>query len=229
MKEYFLQVGLALVMGAKIMHAQTGHAPDTEFWDELDLSARLGPNLTVTVPLVIRDSTTLPNPQLYGVGPLFDYALVRHMNVTGGYLFVGVPNAGPGYDVHVPLAAITFKAKIKRLDMSDRNRAEGLIGLPQNPIRFRNKLVLDLPLRSGRWTPFLSDEVFYDFSKSAWTQNRFQAGFGHELSSRLRLDFFYLERNARQSNPTATHALGTTLQIKLRSRTHREGLPHEEN
>ena len=221
--------GLACLLGSGVLHAQAKRAPDVEFWDELDLSARLMPKLTVTVPLVVRNSVSRSNPQLYGLGPLFDYAIAKHVTVTGGYLFVGLPHAGNGNDVHVPLAAITLKAKLSRLDASDRSRAEGLIGLPQNPIRYRNKLVLDVPLADGRWQPFASDEVFYDFSKSDWTQNRFQAGIGHELNARLRLDLFYLERNSRKSNPTATHALGTTLQIKLTPRTRREGLPHEEN
>jgi len=171
----------------------------------------------------------LPNPQLYGVGPLFDFAVLKHLTITGGYLFVGLPNTGAGYNVNVPLAAVTFKAKLARLKVSDRSRAEGLIGLPQDPIRYRNKLILDVPFDSERWQPFLSDEVFYDFSKSAWSQNRFQAGLGRELTPRLRLDLFYMERNARQSNPTASHIIGTTLQIKFTKNTRRDSVPHEEN
>ncbi len=228
MRRLFL-AGLACLLGSGVIHAQARRAPDVEFWDEVDLSARLVPKLTVTVPLVLRDSVSRSNPQLYGVGPLFDYSIAKHATLTGGYLFVGLPTVGTGNDVHVPLAAVTLKGTLRRLEASDRNRAESLVGLPDNPIRYRNKLVLSLPLADGRWQPFASDEVFYDFSKSAWTQNRFQAGIGHELNARLRLDLFYLERNARKGNPAATHAVGTTLQIKLTRRTHREGLPHEEN
>jgi hypothetical protein len=214
---------------ASTLNGQTRPGTDVEVWNEIDISSPLARGVTLTVPVVVRDSTSLANPQLFGFGPLVDFAALKHLTMTAGYLFVSLPETGTGYNVNVPLAAMTLKAKLARLKMSDRSRAEELIGLPQNPIRYRNKLILDLPFDSERWQPFLSDEVFYDFSKSAWTQNRFQAGLGRELSPRLRVDLFYMERNARQSNPTASHIVGTTLQIKFTKDTRRESVPHEEN
>ena len=207
--------------------AQSHPSPDIEGWNELDLSAALRHRVTVTVPVVLRNSASLSDPELFGVGPIFDFSVLRHVTVTGGYLFVKLPNIGSGYTVHVPLAAVTFNQKFGRLQASDRNRAEGLIGIPKNPIRYRNKLTLDLPLRSGRWEPFVTDEAVYDFSKSFWSQNRFQAGIGREIGPRLRLDVYYMERNLHLSNPTANHVLATTLQIKFDRLTRKEGSAHE--
>ena len=220
---------LSAFCSERTMLGQAAVAPDTEFWDEIDLAARLSTKFTLTLPLVLRNSVTLPDPQLYGVGPLLDFAALKHVTLTAGYLFVGLPRTGAGYRVHVPLAAVTLHAGYRRLLLSDRSRAEGLIGIPQDPIRYRNKLVLDLPLADGRWQPFLSNEAIYDFAKSAWTQNRFQAGVGRQMGPRLRLDVFYLERNARRSNPPATHAIGTTLSIRFTRTSHHEGQPHEQN
>jgi hypothetical protein len=209
--------------------ANAQHAPDTEFWDEMDISVGLSAKTTLTIPLVVRTSVSLADPQLYGFGPFFDVALTKHLTATAGYLFVALPRTGVGYKANVPLAAITLRGLVGRLQVSDRNRAEGLIGIPRDPIRYRNKLVLSLPLAQGKWLPFLSDEAFYDFSQAAWSQNRFQVGIGREIQERLRLDVFYLERNVRQSRPTATHAIGTTLELKLTRAAKRRGLPHEEN
>lgn len=220
---------ILLGLSTSMLFGQAHPGPDVELWNEIDLSSPIAHRVALTVPVVVRDSTSLADPQLLGVGPLVDFAVLRHVTITGGYLFASLPNTGTGYRVNVPLAAVTLRAKLARLEMSDRSRAEGLIGVPHDPIRYRNKLVLDAPFDSGRWRPFLSDEAFYDFSKSAWSQNRFQAGLGRELSPRLRLDVFYMERNARQGNPTASHIIGTTLQIKFVRETRRESVPHEEN
>jgi hypothetical protein len=198
-------------------------------WNEVDVSAPLNGRATLTVPLVIRDSFQLPNPQLAGLGPLVDVAVAKHLTITAGYLYVVLPNSGPGYDVHVPLAAVTIREEIAHFRLQDRNRAEGLIGIPGSPIRYRNKLVIDLPSFSEGWLPFLSDEILYDFSQSLWSQNRFQAGIGRQLNDQLRLDMFYLERDAHKARPAATHAVGITLEVRLTAKTRRKGVSHEEN
>jgi Protein of unknown function (DUF2490) len=209
--------------------AQITPAADGQSWCEVDVSTRLTSKATLTVPIVLRNGFSLPDPQLFGIGPLVGIALSKHVTITTGYLFVELPNTGPGYAVHVPLGAITLRQKVGDVHLSDRNRAEALIGLPQSPIRYRNKLVLSFPFANERWLPFLTNETFYDFSKSYWSQNRFQAGIGRQVSSRTRFDLFYMERSVHRSHPTASHIIGLTLEIKLTRRTSRRGVPQEEN
>jgi hypothetical protein len=209
--------------------AQITPAADGQLWNEVDVSTRVTSMVTLTVPIVLRNGFSLSDPKLFGIGPLVDIALSKHVTVTTGYLFVDLPNTGLGYAVHVPLGAITLRQTVGGVHLSDRNRAEALIGLPQSPIRYRNKLVLSLPFADERWQPFLTNETFYDFSKSYWSQNRFQAGIGRQLSSRTRFDVFYLERSVHLSHPTASHIIGLTLEIKLTHRTSRRGVPQEEN
>jgi hypothetical protein len=209
--------------------AQGRPAPDAEFWNEIDVSGHLNQRTTLTVPVVLRDSFSLTNPQLFGIGPLVDFALTKRLSLTAGYLFVSLPNTGAGYYANVPLAAVTVKGRLARIEASDRNRAEVLFGIPKRPIRYRNKLALDLPFDSRRWQLFMTDEAFYDFSQSAWSQNRFQAGVGRALSRMVRLDVFYMERNVRQSNPPASHIIGTTLEIKFKGESREERIAHGEN
>jgi hypothetical protein len=114
-------------------------------WNEVDLSASLMSRINITIPLVIRDSFNLANPQLYGAGAIVDVALTKYLSISGGYLFVGLPHIGPGYNVNVPLAALTLHHRIGRFRVGDRNRWEQLRGLPGSPVRYRNKLLLDLP------------------------------------------------------------------------------------
>jgi hypothetical protein len=179
--------------------------------------AELTARLNLTVPMVVRKSFTLPNPQLAGLGPIFDVSITKFMSLTGGYLFVTLPKTGPGYNVHVPLAAITLRHNARRIHLSDRNRAEKLIGLLHSPVRYRNKLAVELPLPARRYAPFVTDEVFYDFSQSAWTQNRLEAGVAFRLNRLLQLDTYYLERSAHKTRPSSIHSLGLTLEIRIKS------------
>ncbi len=212
----------ALLTMAFAMIAATGRgenirASDWQVWSEADIVAEISSRVNLTVPMVVRNSFELPNPQLAGLGPVFDFALTNLVTVTGGYLFVILPQTGSGYNVHVPLAAITLNESWRRFRFSDRNRAEKLIGLPGAPIRYRNKFVIERSLASGRWIPFVKDEAFYDFSQSSWTQNRLEAGTGIRLNPLLHLEAYYLERSARKSHPNSVHALGLTLEIYVRT------------
>ncbi len=177
----------------------------------------------------MRDSFSLSNPQLDG-GPIFDFALSKSVMVTAGYLFVSLPNAGHGYNVNVPLGAITFVHKLGRVRIADRNRAEYLSGFVANPIRYRNKLSVDFPLGvNGYWTPFISEEVFYDFSKSAWSQSRLQVGIGRRFSPALRLDTYFLQRSNLLASAGSSHVIGVTLEVSLGQRPKEEGAQHGKN
>lgn len=207
----------ALTMRPASVLGENARASDWQVWSEVDITAELANRVRVTIPIVVRSSVELPNPQLAGLGPIFDFAVTKRLTVTGGYLFVSLPRTGSGYEVQVPLAAITLNERWRRFGVSDRNRAEKLIGLPGAPIRYRNKVVVERPLGSGRWIAFAKDEVFYDFSQSSWTQNRLEAGTGIRLNPMLRLEAYYLERSVRKSQPSRVHAVGLTLQIQVNS------------
>jgi hypothetical protein len=202
---------------------------DVEMWNEVDIISPFFHHSTLTVPLVLRDSFELSNPQLGGVGPILDIPLGRHLTATVGYLYVGVPHIGPGFNANVPLGAVTVHQSFKGFEFADRNRAECLFGIPEKPIRYRNKLVIEAPKIEATWRPYLSDEAFYDFSQALWSQNRLQAGVVHSLSRTLRINLFYLERDEHRLDPTATHALGVALEIHLERGVRRRGVPNEEN
>lgn len=202
---------------------------DIEMWNEVDLMTHVLPHTTLTVPFVLRDSFTLANPQLAGIGPIFDVTIARHVTGTIGYLYVAVPNTGPGFNANVPLGAVTLHKEARGINFADRNRAECLFGIPGKPVRYRNKLVIEAPKLDHNWRPYVSDEVFYDFSQSLWSQNRFQIGAVHSFSDVFRLNLFYLERDAHRSNPTASHAIGLAAEVHVGRGRLRRGLPNEEN
>jgi hypothetical protein len=63
---------------------------------------------------------------------------------------------------------------------------------------------------------FMTDEVFYDFSKDCWTRNRAQAGTQFHVDKKARLQVFYLRQNTTYGAPDRLNALGFTLQLEIK-------------
>jgi hypothetical protein len=200
----------ATVLFVLLFVATLAGAQDFQLWDEVDLTASWR-SVDFLVPLLARTDTRLPNPQLAATGITADFRLPWGLTLTGGYLFADLPQLSD--KVHLPLIALSKSVRAGRFTVSDRNRFEELIGYPTSPVRYRNRLMVDLPfgVHDG-WHLFVDDEIFFNLSNSSWNQNRFQAGGGARLNRRLFLDVYYLQRNPSGNTPT-TRVLGTTLRV----------------
>jgi hypothetical protein len=196
------------------------HAQDFQWWSEFDLA---GSTRTVDVlaPFLARLDPSALNPQLVATGVTADLRVSRHFTLTGGYLFAGLPQRGHLH-VDIPLVAASTTVRVGRLVIADRNRLERLIGFGASPVRYRNRVFIDLPLgEEGRWHMFGDNEVFFDLAASRWSQNRFQVGGGARVGPGVSLDVFYLRRTLIGGAPD-THVLGTTVKVVLR-RVREEG------
>ena len=190
-----------------------GRAPAQDFqsWNEVDLTASWR-KASFLVPLLSRTDTRSPNPQLVAGGATVDVLLPWRLTLTGGYLFADLPQRSLW--VHLPLGALAKSWQAGRFTIVDRNRFEKLIGFPNSPIRYRNRLLLDRPLGSrDRWHLFADDEAFFDLSAGKWNQNRFQAGGGVRLSRRLFLDVYFLQKNPNGGQ--VTRVVGNILRVEL--------------
>lgn len=188
-------------------------AQDFQQWNEVDLTASWR-RVDFLVPLLARTDTSLPNPQLAATGITADFPMPWSLTLTGGYLFADLPQRSDF--VHLPLIALTKSFHVRRFAVTDRNRFEKLVGFGTSPVRYRNRILADLPLGAGdRWHAFVGEEILFDLSDRRWNQNRFQAGAGVHLNHRLLMDLYYLRRDSEGPSPS-THVLGTTLRITLR-------------
>jgi hypothetical protein len=210
-------------IGLAILNAPASSAndlkTDAQLWQELDVFAPLGPNVTATFIGVSREGDTLPNPTLYGGGAMVD---LRYgpWTITAGDLWVTArkPTNGDDVEVNVPLVALTYSLNYQGLAISDRNRFEDLTGLPGDPWRYRNRLMFEHPVSglgpvSGL---FMSDEVFYDLARDRWSRNRAQAGIEIPLPRSAFLQVYYMRQDDRYGVPSALNIAGTTLKFELR-------------
>jgi hypothetical protein len=190
------------------------HAQDFQWWSEFDLAGSTGA-VDFLAPFLARLDPSTPNPQLVGTGVTADLRVSRHFTLTGGYLFAGLPQRRHLH-VHIPLVAASITVRAGRLVIADRNRVERLIGYGASPVRYRNRVFIDLPLgKEGRWHMFGDNEAFFDVGASRWSQNRFQLGAGTRVGPGVSLDVFYLRRTLIGGAPD-THALGTTVKVVLK-------------
>ena len=204
---------LVIAAFASLLIAPQACAQEFQWWSEFDMTASVR-SVEVLGLIATRTDSMLPNPQLVGGGLEGEVRVLRHLTLTGGYLFVDLPQRGRLH-VQLPLVAATTMFRVGRLFMSDRNRFEQLVGYGTSPVRYRNRMLVDLSLGSdARWHLFGDDEAFFDFSTSTWSQNRLQLGGGVRLRPGVALDTYYLQRNVRGGAPT-THVLGTTLRVAL--------------
>jgi hypothetical protein len=175
---------LCLALLAPVTRAQ-----DFQSWNEVDIISSWR-RVDFMIPLLARVDSRLPNPQLAATGVTADFPLRWNLKLTGGCLFADLPQRSES--VHVPLVALSATFRLGQLTMSDRNRFEKLIGFAGSPVRYRDRLLFDLPFgEHDRWHVFADDEAFFNLPIAAWNQNRFQVGGGARLNSRLSLDVYF--------------------------------------
>jgi hypothetical protein len=66
------------------------------------------------------------------------------------------------------------------------------------------------------FTPFVSDEVYYDFTLNQFSRNDLSLGIQKKLSKKVTADFFYNWRANRTGLPQHVHAVGANFKIKLK-------------
>lgn len=62
------------------------------------------------------------------------------------------------------------------------------------------------------FSPFVSEERYYDFRQHNWNRNEFYAGITRRLTPRVSLDVFYIRLDTA---PVNANALGTTLKVRV--------------
>jgi hypothetical protein len=207
-----------LALGSSMARAGTP-AVDSQFWGELDATHAISAALSATAIATLRVGRELPNPTLTAGGVQLDYRIASSWIVSGTGYFVAIRNAQSAVrtEVWLPAAALTYGTDVGYLALSDRNRVEQLEGLPGSPTRYRNRASAYWHIAGGNELSdiFITDEVFYDFSKDRWTRNRLQAGFQFRFRADTKLLAFYMRQNNDYGAPDRLDVLGLTLQLDI--------------
>lgn len=216
------QIGLTLAAALLPFATPALAAPpvrNEQLWGEFDVIAPVSRATTVTLQALVRAGEAVPDPALWGVAAIVETKLAPHISLSGGYQFVQVRAAATGLtrDIGVPLVAATYAAKAGTLDYSIRTRFEQVRGTPGDPWRWRNRVLLALPLAgiAPVKRAFVSDEVFYDLTNGRFSRNRLFTGVTVQIRPKLSADVGYVRQDDRTGTIRHINALNIALKLQL--------------
>ena len=142
------------------------------------------------------------------------------------YLFARNESSGKPREEHTGELDITPRAPIGPFDTSLRWRIamrtiQGNSGEQEWQTRLMPKIAYPTQLKGHRITPYVADDLFYDYTRDAWNQNRMYVGNAFSLGkfehTDLGLDIYYMlqhQRGARR-DWSSNHVLGVKLSVQF--------------
>ncbi|MER3431625.1 MAG: hypothetical protein C4325_12470 [Blastocatellia bacterium] len=154
------------------------------------------------------------------VGGGFDFLINRFFAVSTGYLYrTSEPLRNRREFEHRLFFDLTAGYKWKNFTLKDRNRVEYRFRNSRPDIvRYRNKFTFAFRVPKDKkevFSPFLANEVFYDFHEKDWSMNEFSVGITRKLSKSTAADFYFLRRDSRSGQIRSVNALGVSIKIHL--------------
>lgn len=228
---HFFVLALTCVLSVAVV-AQTPPEDDVQFWNET----------SVTFPLVkVTDDSGKKTTKLEGfisgnlrigqniqkftderIGFGFNYKINKYFTASTSYLYAAeqpYEGARNGYE-HRLRFDFSAEKKWKRFSLKDRNRVEYRIrNSRSDATRYRNKIQLKIPVRNdGREivTPFVANEVYYDFSKSEWSRNEISSGISKGVTDNLTTEIFYMLQTNTGSVLKRRDIIGVNLKFKIK-------------
>ncbi|HKP68414.1 MAG TPA: DUF2490 domain-containing protein [Pyrinomonadaceae bacterium] len=142
----------------------------------------------------------------------------KHLTFVTGALYRGdeVVDSVRQYETRLDFGA-TFNGTWKGVSFRDRNFYEYRVRSGRNDISvYRNRFQMSVPVKhKGKvlFSPFISEEIFYDFSAKSFNNNELFLGITRRLDSRTELDIAYIRND---TSPANINGLSLNLKIRLR-------------
>jgi hypothetical protein len=204
----------------KVATAQTAPPPpkeDTQFWNDVQITAPVTKQVDFLINTTLRigrDVTFLVDRRV-GVG--FSFKVGKYLTFSPTYTNI-VMRPYKNRKVNENRLSFASTVRFKRGDftLSDRNLVERRLRFPLDSTRYRNRLQIDHPVQiSGfKFTAFVADEVFYDWSVNDWVRNRFAVGGGRVINKNLTFDLYYMRQNDGRARPGDLNIIGTTVRLR---------------
>lgn len=225
MKCLNLLLGLALAGSTLLclsgsVWAQSASPPENDFqsWNDLQLTIPMGKKVDFVFQGTLRMGGNISKPVDERAGVGFAFKIGKYLTFTPSFLHreARAPRGNPESEERVTLNA-TGRFPWKKFTISDRNLVERRFREPQvNSTRYRNRLQFEHPftIDKQKFSFYVNEEVFYDWSGSDWVRNRFGVGMSHAFNQRFTLDLYYMRQNDGRSRPGDINIIGTTWRFR---------------
>ncbi len=219
---------IVLLLTTTITYA-AGHRPataqsrvpkaDTQGWNDVQLTIPLNKKSDFIIQGTIRLGRNLTSAVDGRWGFGFNYKVHKYVTLNELYFHreAKPPNGRQEYEDRLSLGA-TFRVPVKKFTLIDRNWFERRWRSPQvEAWRYRNRMQLEHPftINKAKFTFFVSDEPFYDWSQRGWVRNRFSVGASHVFNKHFTYDLYLMRQNDGRSRPGDINVIGTVLRFRM--------------
>lgn len=151
-------------------------------------------------------------------GLTLDYRAGKYLSVFAGVLYRRdeiVKNI-PRYETRLTAGA-TISKIWKEFSFRDRNMFEHRFRSGRGELNlYRQRIQIAHPIKINKkeiFSPFISEEAYYEITSRKWVQNEFYAGITRKINSKMALDLAYLRNDSKPAN---VNGLSLNLRIRLR-------------
>jgi hypothetical protein len=211
----------AIVLCAAALAVGQSRIPksDNQSWNDVQLTVPMTKQVDFLAQVTLRlgDNITQTVDQRWGVG--FAFKLNKYFTLTPFYFHreARPPNGPHEHEDRITLGGVV-RFPAGKFTISDRNWFEHRWRVPQRDAwRYRNRLMIEHPfqIEKKKFTWFVFDEVFHDWTLHRWPRNRAGAGITHPLSKHVTLELYYTRQNDGFTRPGDLNIIWSAWRIKL--------------
>jgi uncharacterized protein DUF2490 len=173
---------------------------DWQYWNTVILQHAVDPRLDVHLSMHSRVLNDISVLGVYYASPGLSYQLTEHLVFGLNYKFQRLKLKSVWTNEHRIEIQPIVKWAWDRIKFSLRNRLEYRIveGKQKWRLRERFKLKRGMNWDGFKFTPFISEEVFYSFKSKELSQTRFIVGASKEITRKFGMDLYYMYRRNKQ-------------------------------
>ena len=207
-------IGVFLLICTERAHS----SDDWQYWNEFVLKHKLTQRITAHVKLEQRIVDDFGNFALHNYAPGFVYEFSKYFDFELNYKFEREKAKNEWSNEHRLEIIPIFNWQWTKFKFKLRNRLEYRVIEGDESWRWREKLKIkrDINLNGLKFSPFFSEEIFYDLTIGDFNQNRVKAGVSKEIIHNFEFTLFYMYKsNKRDNSWFGVHVLGTEFVIEF--------------
>ncbi len=210
---FLISFALALSFASKVFASDEG-----QYWNELKIKHTLSEKLDVHIKIEQRFVDDFNNLGLHNYAPGVVFKINQHFNFELNYKFEREKGVKGWSSEHRVEIIPVIKWEWREYQLNNRNRFEFRSFKEENKWRWREKLKIKKHMKIGafEFTPFVSEEIFYDFKVNEFNQNRIATGISKEINKNLEINLYYLRKNNKRDDAwPGVNILGTEFGMKF--------------
>lgn len=191
---------------------------DWQYWNEFKFKHNISEKIDVHLKIEQRIIDRVGGFALHNYSPGIIYEINKYFHFELNYKYEREQLNEVWKDEHrlemIPI--ITWEWSGYKLNVRNRLEYRSIEGDEKWRWREKLKIKRSVMISDFVFTPFVSEEIFYDFKLDEFNQNRAAIGFTKEISKSLEIGLYYMRKsNKRNGSWIGANVLGTEFVMKF--------------